>query len=615
MAALSSVAEDEEGFHGEREELKKVALNCDPKLLEMHDVLKERPDVVIDEEDQYLTLGHAAKGFLHMQRNTGQWRWLWCELANGELSYRTDEGSEVASGIIRVSFCAIEEEEKISIRNEATRYATLYWSYINSLESPFVFWICSAMRTYLFRADTEELRDFFLDKAYTFLEDSQDSMVLARKAGAMKEMLPYLREQFVNQTDQYNNRIETLTQQQGYEEELPITSTRKEKSGVLSMETNAPGDQRWADFYFVLFEGSLYHYKDSKSTTPTGFISLRRACIYLDTGRLAQGEFVFKLQTPLRTLVCRAKHAVALAEWASCLEKAISQFKTSLSHKERRLSRRTSLMVLEDIDRLVGNVFTLKMLLKSSAGTRTFKQYLTDSSKARCKVPDVDFFNALESFSKSKLTGNAIYDKAKPIWDHFCRTENKDTHVNLPADIYNNIDEELPLTTSLTLFDDAHVWLKDRLECDLKDFAKTKEFLEFKRHADKLSASKKRVVEPFKDGYQQSFILKVNKARRSREVIFSRKQCVFTIGRDKSNVLVIEDSRVSRSHARVEYTERQCEYIDLGSSCGSKLNGKPVLRTKLQAGDVVELGQSTLIFTLKKKTKFFNWFNFGGDKG
>ena len=48
----------------------------------------------------------------------------------------------------------------------------------------------------------------------------------------------------------------------------------------------------------------------------------------------------------------------------------------------------------------------------------------------------------------------------------------------------------------------------------------------------------------------------------------------------------------------------ECEYIDLGSSCGSKLNGKPVLRAKLQPGDVIELGQSTLIFTIKKKKRF-----------
>ena len=96
-------------------------------------------------------------------------------------------------------------------------------------------------------------------------------------------------------------------------------------------------------------------------------------------------------------------------------------------------------------------------------------------------------------------------------------------------------------------------------------------------------------------------MIRVKGTKKSREVLLVKKARVHTIGRDKSNMLVIEDSRVSRSHARVEYSDTQCEYIDLGSSCGSKLNGKPVLRAKLRPGDVIELGQSVLIFQVRKK--------------
>ena len=149
----------------------------------------------------------------------------------------------------------------------------------------------------------------------------------------------------------------------------------------------------------------------------------------------------------------------------------------------------------------------------------------------------------------------------------------------------------------------------------------------------------------------QLFMIKVKGNKKSREVPLLKKKSVHTIGRDKSNMLVIEDSRVSRSHARVEYSDTrqfhqsdhrlgrgpqcserryasliclfhpahlylhipclhccprlsvaaECEYIDLGSSCGSKLNGKPVLRAKLRPGDVIELGQSVLIFQVRKK--------------
>lgn len=43
-----------------------------------------------------------------------------------------------------------------------------------------------------------------------------------------------------------------------------------------------------------------------------------------------------------------------------------------------------------------------------------------------------------------------------------------------------------------------------------------------------------------------------------------------------------------------------CEFIDLGSSCGSKLNGRPVLRSRLRHGDILEVGHSVLIFHLKR---------------
>ena len=111
-------------------------------------------------------------------------------------------------------------------------------------------------------------------------------------------------------------------------------------------------------------------------------------------------------------------------------------------------------------------------------------------------------------------------------------------------------------------------------------------------------------MEPFDAASLQLFLLKVKNTKRSKEIKFPKKEQLWTIGRDKSNKLVIEDSRVSRSHARVEYTDVGCEYIDLGSSCGSKLNGKPVLRARLKAGDVIELGQSTLIFQVKPKKRF-----------
>lgn len=123
-----------------------------------------------------------------------------------------------------------------------------------------------------------------------------------------------------------------------------------------------------------------------------------------------------------------------------------------------------------------------------------------------------------------------------------------------------------------------------------------------KRLSSKTVMDERKVPEFCGDGVQ-TFVLRAKGAKKSHEIKFNRRQNVITIGRDKSNDVVIEDSRVSRSHARVEYNNTQCEYIDLGSSCGSKLNGRPVLRARLKPGDIVEIGLSVLIFNVRKRRR------------
>mmetsp|Transcript_17229 Transcript_17229/g.52351 ORF Transcript_17229/g.52351 Transcript_17229/m.52351 type:complete len:195 (+) Transcript_17229:1204-1788(+) len=73
-----------------------------------------------------------------------------------------------------------------------------------------------------------------------------------------------------------------------------------------------------------------------------------------------------------------------------------------------------------------------------------------------------------------------------------------------------------------------------------------------------------------------------------------------TIGRDTKADLPIEaDKRVSREHARVDaHPNGACVFLDLGSSHGSKLNGRSVNgRERLHVGDVIKLGKTKILFT------------------
>ncbi|NJQ02077.1 FHA domain-containing protein [Streptomyces zingiberis] len=69
---------------------------------------------------------------------------------------------------------------------------------------------------------------------------------------------------------------------------------------------------------------------------------------------------------------------------------------------------------------------------------------------------------------------------------------------------------------------------------------------------------------------------------------------VLRIGRALENDLVVSDLQVSRHHAEFRSTpDGQFEIVDLGSHNGTYVNGQPVGRQILGAGDVVGVGHST----------------------
>jgi len=68
----------------------------------------------------------------------------------------------------------------------------------------------------------------------------------------------------------------------------------------------------------------------------------------------------------------------------------------------------------------------------------------------------------------------------------------------------------------------------------------------------------------------------------------------FLIGRVAGCDAVIDDSKASRRHARIIVEAGVVEIEDLGSSNGTLLNGKPVTRRLLRAGDQVQIGATVL---------------------
>ncbi len=88
-----------------------------------------------------------------------------------------------------------------------------------------------------------------------------------------------------------------------------------------------------------------------------------------------------------------------------------------------------------------------------------------------------------------------------------------------------------------------------------------------------------------------------------------------TIGRDPSNMLHLDDNKVSRMHCRIDKVSglhnhptkgkdggvKETFWIqDLGSSNGTIVNGDFVQRKELKDGDEIKLGNTKILFALKE---------------
>jgi pSer/pThr/pTyr-binding forkhead associated (FHA) protein len=68
------------------------------------------------------------------------------------------------------------------------------------------------------------------------------------------------------------------------------------------------------------------------------------------------------------------------------------------------------------------------------------------------------------------------------------------------------------------------------------------------------------------------------------------------IGRRLDNHLILEDRHVSRSHARLDVVEGHYVIVDLGSTAGTRVNGRLITRHTLRPGDIVSIAAVQMIY-------------------
>src|SRR5262245_6763128 len=78
--------------------------------------------------------------------------------------------------------------------------------------------------------------------------------------------------------------------------------------------------------------------------------------------------------------------------------------------------------------------------------------------------------------------------------------------------------------------------------------------------------------------------------------IFREVPTPVTIGREEGNLLRLNDERVSRYHAKVQFDNGEVILTDLESTNGTRVNGNVVQIRRLRPGDRIGVGRSLLLF-------------------
>src|SRR6202035_1764914 len=78
--------------------------------------------------------------------------------------------------------------------------------------------------------------------------------------------------------------------------------------------------------------------------------------------------------------------------------------------------------------------------------------------------------------------------------------------------------------------------------------------------------------------------------------VFRELPTPVTIGREEGNLLRLNDERVSRFHAKIQFDNGEIILTDLESTNGTRVNGNVVQIRRLRPGDRIGVGRSLLLF-------------------
>lgn len=365
--------------------------------------------------------------------------------------------------------------------------------------------------------------------------------------------------------------------------------------------------------------------KEAK-THPEGVVSLAHLHVELDHAQIEEtGKMIFSLVTPMRTFVLSAPHQVALEEWLRAIVKVskgqmagnagavLSELATLRPSDVLDVDLHTILDTepgveayanfLAGLDDVTRDVFACWRLTKEIKDLSEFEDE-SDEHKAQCDqllTAIVDGYLGRDSSLPADIVSEDIRDEAKATFDR----------------------DDTPSVNALRA-----ACLKYLHDATYKKFQKSDYYQSLMAQLaeanddpprDRIPEEATRLlVHAPLDPAEFKKRLKTNKHTRLMAVgtdangtklyeawttipYVKGETTEITIGRDANTDLTIdEDKKLSREHARIDcQPDGECLFLDLGSSYGSKVNGKCVSgRVHLAVGDTIKLGKTRLLFTI-----------------
>jgi pSer/pThr/pTyr-binding forkhead associated (FHA) protein len=96
-------------------------------------------------------------------------------------------------------------------------------------------------------------------------------------------------------------------------------------------------------------------------------------------------------------------------------------------------------------------------------------------------------------------------------------------------------------------------------------------------------------------------VLTITRGPGSGQVFELSLETAISIGRSKANDIVVGDVSVSSQHCRVRPEDGRFVLHDLKSTNGTYVNDKKVARQPLAEGDVIKVGETSLLFKVEQR--------------